>query len=93
MDLLLKRYLCDLAIYVSARPGACDTPDGICRWWLMAPQESEAIVAQALNWLVEQGAFERLEAADGRVRYRACVDAGALHELVAHCADSGGSKH
>ncbi|WP_373986940.1 hypothetical protein [Duganella sp. BuS-21] len=93
MDLLLQRFVCDLAIYVSARPGACDTPDGICRWWLMAPEESETTVTQALNWLVQQGAFERLQAADGRVRYRACTDAGSLSELAAICSGDSGSRH
>ena len=54
-----------------ANPLACDTPDGILRWWLPAigvtPLDA---VSAALAWMKRRGLVEELYAADGRIRYR-----------------------
>lgn len=55
--------------YMSDNPQACDTPDGIARWWLHA-RHTAAVVERALESLLQQGLLERMPAADGRVRYR-----------------------
>ena len=75
----LVRYWCD-------NPQACDTAEGIRRWWLMQIDTvSIEQVNRVLAWLCECGAIERLLAADGRVRFRRvsrCDDA-ALRRLAA----------
>jgi hypothetical protein len=55
--------------YTSANPHACDTPDGIARWWLQG-RHTPGVVALALESLGALGLLERRPAADGRVRYR-----------------------
>jgi hypothetical protein len=56
--------------YVSANPLACDTEDGIARWWLPDCRQSSHDVATALGWLVRSGLLQTVTAADGRTRYR-----------------------
>jgi hypothetical protein len=55
--------------YTSDNPHACDTPDGIARWWLQT-RHTPGLVSLALERLGAQGLLERRHAADGRVRYR-----------------------
>lgn len=55
--------------YIDDNPYACDSLDGIARWWLggrYAGPRVEAAMAQ----LLEEGMVERLHATDGRVRWR-----------------------
>jgi hypothetical protein len=59
-----------LARYLLANPQACDTPDGILRWWLAAYSVSMEELLSALEWMKQQGLVEELLAADGRLRYR-----------------------
>jgi hypothetical protein len=59
-----------LIAYVSANPMACDTEDGIARWWLSDCRQSSRDVAAALGWLVRTGLLQTVTAADGRTRYR-----------------------
>ena len=59
-----------LVSYVRINPLACDTADGICRWWLPPPRVSQAKLLEALNWMKRHGLMEELIAADGRLRYR-----------------------
>jgi hypothetical protein len=57
--------------YLHSNPQACDTLDGIARWWLGGQwRQKTALVQDALNGLEELGVIERVEAGDGRVRYR-----------------------
>jgi hypothetical protein len=74
-----------LVSYVLTHPDACDTADGISRWWFetedcMRPQE----LKQALDALVQQGLFEACPAADGRVRFRRRADEAALKAFLHH---------
>jgi hypothetical protein len=59
-----------LVAYVSANPNACDTVDGIERWWLSGCRQSSREVAAALDWMVRRGYLEAVTATDGRTRYR-----------------------
>lgn len=60
-----------LARYLRTNPFACDTCEGIERWWLASdPPLALPQLQQALDWMVARALLERLPAADGRVRYR-----------------------
>jgi len=60
-----------LALYLRANPEACDTAEGIRRWWFSpgAGYEQDA-VAEALDWMTRRGLVEATIAADGRQRFR-----------------------
>jgi hypothetical protein len=64
--------VCALARYLRANPLACDSLDGIGRWWLAAHPVTPEELVQALSWMREQGLVEEIVAADGRLRYRRC---------------------
>ena len=59
--------------YVAACPGACDTLDGICDWWIPRQQliQARAEVLAALERLQERGAIESRMGVDGQSRYAA----------------------
>ena len=59
-----------LMAYVLANPHACDTGDGIERWWLSGGRHSSREVAAALDWMVQSGCLQTVTAADGQIRYR-----------------------
>ncbi len=73
-----------LASYLRVRPNACDTADGIRRWWLpdgLAPTADE--LEKALTWMKQQGLIDETVAADGRVRYRRCASDAQLEAAAA----------
>jgi len=61
--------------YLATRPRACDTLDGIVRWWIFDQRRrvGRVMVEQALDELVETGSIERLSRTDGSVLYRAAT--------------------
>lgn len=61
-----------LSRYLQGHPDACDTSEGIARWWIDAdpPPVPVAIVEAALGWMMACGVIESSRAADGRTRYR-----------------------
>lgn len=60
-----------LLAYLAAHPSACDTADGILEWWLQgSPLWALSELEETLERLVGAGTLLRLEALDGRVRYR-----------------------
>lgn len=70
MDSELQHAVLSLARYLEDHPQACDSAQGICLWWFIAPDApSEPDVQRGLNWLEDRGFIESLEAADGRVSY------------------------
>jgi len=57
--------------YLRSHPDACDTAEGIERWWIdLGPPVPGMLVDQALALLGAAGVVEPMHAADGRVRYR-----------------------
>jgi hypothetical protein len=70
MESEIQQIVSALVAYVLANPLACDTQDGIERWWLSDCGQSSLAVAAALNWMVMKGYLQTATAADGRVRFR-----------------------
>jgi hypothetical protein len=56
--------------YVLANRFACDTEEGIERWWLSDRAQRTQDVNAALDWLVHRGLWQTTTAADGRTSYR-----------------------
>ncbi len=76
--------ICRLVAYVRAKPFACDSCEGIARWWLGLHLSADCNeVQQAIDWLVAAGAMQRLPAADGRIRYRRGQSERASDEALA----------
>lgn len=70
-----------LAGYLRANPQACDTAEGIRRWWLRTEHEvAMSELQDALEWMQRRGAIEEIVAADGRRRYRRRGDDDAVLE-------------
>jgi hypothetical protein len=59
-----------LVQYLLANPHACDTQDGIERWWLSGISAAPQDVGTALDWMVLHGYLQASTAADGQTRYR-----------------------
>ncbi len=61
-----------LSHYLWRHPHACDTAEGIARWWLLGAHTSPPlpVVLSALDHLQALGLVQAHPAADGRVRYR-----------------------
>ena len=77
-----------LASYLLSHPGACDTADGISRWWFETEDRvGPQTLKQVLDRLVGQGLLEACSAADGRVRYRRQPGAAAEAALKALLVD------
>lgn len=66
-----SRLVTMLSRYWLEHPHACDTPDGMRRWWLTgATDVPPHALAAALAWMVVDGLVEASSAADGRTRFR-----------------------
>lgn len=73
----------ELVSYLLIRPGACDTADGISRWWFETEHfVSPQALKQALDELTALGLLLACPAADGRVRFRRGADAAALRAYL-----------
>lgn len=57
--------------YVTTCPGACDTLDGICDWWIPRQQlfQARAKVLAALERLERRGAVQSRIGVDGQSRF------------------------
>jgi hypothetical protein len=72
-----------LAFYLRVNPDACDTAEGIHRWWFSPDAGyTQDAVARALNWMTERGLVEVTTAADGRQRFRRRAAGDDLTELL-----------
>lgn len=80
-----------LAKYWFEHPLACDTSDGIRRWWL--PDGLEVpfyVLATALAWMVAHSMAEASPGLDGRIRFRrgAEVDLARFQQLASMNPDA-----
>ncbi|MGO1068747.1 hypothetical protein [Lysobacter sp. CA199] len=72
-----------LAGYLRANPQACDTAEGIRRWWFDSELEVDMEQLQdALDWMKRRGVIEESLAADGRRRYRRLAGDAQLAALL-----------
>lgn len=69
----LRNLAQEIAGYISNRPDAADTLEGLTLWWISRQRllEAEKNVRQAVEYLIDQGVIEKRAMADGRVLYRA----------------------
>jgi hypothetical protein len=56
-----------IARYLAAHPSACDTAQGVRRWWLAETEASVHDVSAALEHLIQVGKVERLSQPSGTV--------------------------
>ena len=57
--------------YISSRPNATETVEGVARWWLVRQryEDSVEVVQQALNYLESSGKLTKLKVPGGKVVY------------------------
>ena len=69
--------------YLSARPQAAETVEGIARWWLVRQRYDDSVdlVRRALDLLVRQGVVERLALSGGQPMYRKAQSGPVLSAL------------
>ena len=79
-----------LQTYLLANPYACDTADGIRRWWLDG-REDVAMdeLLRVLERMTRAGLIEAIAAADGRRRYRRVASDAAFAAWMAAQAQEG----
>jgi len=76
-----------LAFYLCENPEACDTAEGIHRWWFSPDAGyTQDAVARALDWMTERGLVDVTTAADGRQRFRRRASGDDLTELLQRLA-------
>lgn len=82
-----------LSSYLRNNPRACDTAQGIARWWMLPHTGvSEAEVQPLLDELHEKGLMTRFSTLEGRWLYRrSSIDAVSNGELERMTADTNGS--
>lgn len=74
-DVALEALVQQVTAYLRDNPMACDTQEGIARWWLAPGTEVDSeVLSRALQWMQQRRLVESLSAADGRVRYRRFAD-------------------
>jgi Fe2+ or Zn2+ uptake regulation protein len=68
-----------LVRYLRANPHACDTAEGIHRWWFPPDVRfTPDAVGRALDWMKRQHLLEVTTAADGHQRFRRSATDEAL---------------
>jgi Fe2+ or Zn2+ uptake regulation protein len=79
-----------LLAYLLANPHACDTADGIRRWWLDGHEDvAMDELLRALERMTRAGLVEAVTAADGRRRYRRAGTDAAFAAWLAAQAQAG----
>lgn len=79
--------------YLQNHPDACDTPEGIARWWVHGDTAVTLdTVAAALAWMASHRLVEALHAADGRTLYRGIRGAADLDALLAAAPAQGAKR-
>ena len=81
-ELTLRLIVRRLAVYLHARPFACDSAEGMALWWFKSEVAMIDLMA-ALEWARQHHLIEELKAADGHVRYRRLATVEQLTVLIA----------
>jgi hypothetical protein len=77
-----------LSRYLITHPDACDTSEGIARWWISEDGPVPvAVVEAALDWMAARGVVKSTQAADGRVRYHRAKGEEPDTRIAAMAAD------
>jgi len=89
-EAIANKIVAELATYWWRHPAACDTPEGIHRWWLGGRIDvSVAEVESALGFLETRGLIEKRLVGDRSI-YRMRADAdGAVWLQLAGRPDAG----
>ena len=92
-DVSLRLIVRTLAVYLHAHPFACDSAEGIGRWWFETEVAMVDLMA-ALEWARQHHLIEELKAADGHVRYRRLATVEQLAALIADigCGSNGSAR-
>lgn len=58
--------------YLTSRPNACDTVEGIAKWWLVRQRYEDSLVTvqRALDYLESSGEIVKISVAGSKVMYR-----------------------
>jgi hypothetical protein len=79
-----------LAAYLRDNPRACDTAEGIRRWWLSPGLAcTDDTVLAALEWMRQHAVIDMTTAADGRQRF---TRRGSGERLAAVLRELGGDE-
>jgi len=78
-----------LSRYLRSHPDACDTSEGIARWWIDSdpPPPPVPLVESALGWMLACSVVEPSHAADGRIRYRRASNTDCIEAKLDAMAD------
>lgn len=77
-----------LAHYLVANPRACDSLEGIRRWWLDPQSDwSTSQIEKAAHWMKERQLIEEVIGSDGRTRFRRIGSDDAFRLLLPGPAD------
>lgn len=69
-DADVEAVIAGVAMYLRENPRACDTAEGIRRWWLPPELDcTQETVIVALDWMTRHELIEMTTAADGRQRF------------------------
>lgn len=92
-DREVRSIVTELARYLRANPHACDTAEGICRWWLGADLAAMDTLSRALAWMIERGLMQEQVALDGRARYRRSATDAQLKRTIEQGNDQPKVRH
>ncbi len=92
LDPSLRLIVGSLAAYLCAHPFACDSAEGIQRWWFDTEVAMDDLMA-ALEWMQQEQLLEELQAADGHVRYRRLASTERLGTLIAGLGPAPNGGH
>jgi hypothetical protein len=86
----VKAVIAALARYLLENPRACDTAEGIRRWWLPPDVErTTETVALALDWMRQHDLIDMTTAADGRQRFSRRGNGEQLEALLRSAVRNG----